>query len=64
MLEYMSSLLIDHSRINYEIKNFGSSVICVTSSISQQEIDDAVRELKSMYEGVGIDCHGDIVING
>lgn len=60
---YRQFIHIDRGRIKYELNNHGQAVVIVPSSVTQQEIDDAMTDLRKTYKEVNIDCDGDIVIS-
>ncbi|WP_294042905.1 hypothetical protein [Thiolapillus sp.] len=53
---------INESRINYEIRENGESIVGVPPFTSEDDIGDAIIELRSKYDFVDIDSNGDLIV--
>lgn len=62
-MQYHANIEINDGRINYELREYGSAVIGVPSSASEDEISTALKVLRSKYDFVDLDVDGDIVVN-
>jgi len=62
-MQYHAHIEINDGRINYELREFGSAIIGVPSSASEDEISTALKVLRSKYDFVDLDVDGDIVVS-
>lgn len=63
-MDNASSIVMDFSKINYEINIHGGAIVALPGGVTPSEVDATVQELKKRYDHVDIDADGNIVING
>jgi len=63
-MQYHAHIDINVNRINYELREFGSAVVGVPFSATEDEVDLAIKVLRSKYDSVDLGADGDIVVNG
>lgn len=61
-MQFYSFIEINEARINYELREYGSSVVGVPSSASEDDISTAIKVLRSKYNHVDVDVDGDIIV--
>jgi hypothetical protein len=62
-MKYHTFIDINEGRINYELKEYGSAVVGVPSSSSEDEVTDALNQLRAKYDHVEVDIDGDLIIS-
>ena len=53
---------INEPRINYEIREYGESIVGVPSFASEDDISATIKELRSKYDFVDMDSDGDLIV--
>jgi hypothetical protein len=62
-MRYHHHIEINESRINYELREHGSSIVGVPTDCSEEERDTALKVLRSKYNNVDIDIDGDLIVS-
>ena len=60
--QYKANIEINEGRINYELRKYGSAVVGVPSSATEDELSTAIKVLRSKYDFVDVDVDGDIIV--